>query len=76
VAQDRFLEALVGSLRAVASGLDGRGVLERATQQAHAMFGPDATVMVAPSLGEETLRPVAAASSAPLTSPVGSTPRR
>ena len=61
VAQDRFLEALVGSLRAVASGLDGRGVLERATQQAHAMFGPDATVMVAPSLGEDTLRPVAAA---------------
>jgi signal transduction histidine kinase len=61
VAQDRFLEALVGSLRAVASGLDGRGVLERATQQAHAMFGPDATVMVAPSLGEDALRPVAAA---------------
>jgi signal transduction histidine kinase len=61
VAQDRFLEALVGSLRAVASGLDGRGVLERATQQAHAMFGPDATVMVAPPLGEDTLRPVAAA---------------
>jgi signal transduction histidine kinase len=61
VAQGRFLDALVEAVRAVASGLDAQGVLDRAVQQAHALFDPGATVMLAPAAGERALRPVAAA---------------
>ena len=61
IAQSRFLDALVGSLYAVASGLEGSGVLDRATGEAQRLFGADATVMLAPAAGERTLRPIAAA---------------
>jgi len=59
--QGRFLDGLVGGLRAVATGLDQRGVLERATAEAHALFEADAAVMLAPGPAEKLLRPVAAA---------------
>jgi|SRR4051794_25098320 signal transduction histidine kinase len=61
VAQGRLLDGLVASLHAVASGLDSTGVLERATQEAHRLFAPDATVMLVPAAGERTLRPLTAA---------------
>lgn len=59
VSQAAFLDALVESLGAVSS-LDASRVLERTAEQAHALFAPEAVVMLTLDADGTRLRPAAA----------------
>src|SRR5262249_41827870 len=61
IAQGAFLDGLVASLGAVTESRDPTEVLERAARQAHELFSPDATLVLAPAPGRAVLRPLAAA---------------
>ena len=61
IAQGAFLDGLVASLGAVTKSRDPTEVLERTALQAQELFGPDATLVLAPAPGRAVLRPLAAA---------------
>ncbi len=60
IEQSAFLDGLVGGLGTMSSTLDPALVLERATEQAHQLLAPDATVLLVPAADGNGLRPAAA----------------
>jgi signal transduction histidine kinase len=60
IAQERFLGGLVQSLGAVSAGLDAAAVLAHTAEQARRLFACDATLVLVPAAGEQSLRPATA----------------
>src|SRR4051812_31452648 len=57
-AQAAFTDGLVASLGAVSGTLDAARIVERIADEAHALVGPDATLVLVPSPGSHGLRPI------------------
>ena len=60
IAQERFLDGLVQSLRAVSAGLDAGAVLEHTAREARRLFACDAAIVLTPAAAEPSLQPAAA----------------